>query len=75
MIKFSDLIGKTVKIVDVKKSDEDEDSASSQELVLEVDGVRYTLEAIGYNYGDDPQQDVFLCDNTEIRIKVLTLPE
>ena len=63
MIRFSDLVGKTVKIVEVKGSEYDEDSSSSQGIVIDVEGVRYTLEAIIYGYGDDAE--IWLCENTD----------
>jgi hypothetical protein len=61
MIRFSDLVGKTVKVVEVKGSEYDEDpSSSSQGITIEVEGVRYTLEAIIYGYGDDAE--IWFCE-------------
>jgi hypothetical protein len=60
MIKFSDLVGKTVKIVGVKGSEYDEDDEYSKGIVIEVEGVRYTLEAIVFGYGDDAE--IWLCE-------------
>ena len=56
MIRFSDLVGKTVKIVDVKKSDDDE---YSKGVTLEVDGVQYALEAVVSDYDD---AEIWLCE-------------
>ncbi len=59
MIKFSDLIGKTVKVIDVKGSEYDEDDEYSKGVTLEVDGVQYTLEAIVSDYDD---AEIWLCE-------------
>ena len=50
MIGFDDLIGKTIKVVDVDESERTNDPKEAASVTIEVDGVQYTLIGSAWNY-------------------------
>jgi len=55
MIRFSDLIGKTVKVIEVENAEYNEGNEYSQGVVIELNGVRYTLKAEVCGYDDEAE--------------------